>query len=109
MIDNLRPGIPFTLHAHTFVKVQFEQEEGCTVAWNVRAGSPVNVHLVEQEQFEHFIDGDDWEYEEGESQCSVSEQTVELPFDDNWTLLIDNRSDDSIPVYFDIRFWPRSR
>jgi hypothetical protein len=109
MTSNLVPGIPFTLDAHTYVRVRFEQDEGCTIAWNVRAGSPVDVYLVDSEQSEHFIGGEDWTFEDGESQVSVSEQTIELPFDDEWTLLIDNRSDENIPAYFDIRFWPRSR
>jgi len=107
MIHNLQPGIPFTLEAKTFVKVQFYLEEDSTLMWDVRAGSPVDVYLVDQEQFERFINGDNWRYEEGESQSIRYTKTVELPFSDNWTILIDNRSDDNIPTYFDIRVWPK--
>lgn len=107
MIRNIVPGIPFILDAHTHVKVQFYLEEGATVRFDVRAGSTIDVYLVDKEQFDRFVGDNDWEYEEGESQCSIYQETIEIPYSDNWTLLIDNGSDEKIPTYFDIRVWTR--
>ena len=105
MSSHLTPGIPFTLDANTYVKVQAHMEEDTTVWFDVRAGSHIDVYLVDQEQFERFVNGDHWKYEEGESQCSIYQETIEIPYSDDWTLLINNRSDENIPTYFDLKIW----
>lgn len=102
----ITPRIPFTIEAGTYTSITLFLETDSSVSWFVGAEKPLAVYVIDQEQYDNFKNGNDWTFIEGHCSRRLHEYETDADFEDNLILLINNTSDNNIPVVYDIQAYP---